>query len=60
MAGRRGLDGVGWVPYDKAKPSRVRQVITFLDKDSFQWVVSIKDGEEWKQLINATWKRKGK
>ncbi|HEV3262632.1 MAG TPA: hypothetical protein VG013_37680 [Gemmataceae bacterium] len=51
---------IGWVPYDKGKPSRVRQVITFLDKDSFQWVVTIKDGEEWKQLIDATWKRKGK
>jgi hypothetical protein len=49
---------IGWVPFHKKKPSPVRQVVTFLDKDSFRWVVSLKDGKGWKQLIYATWKRK--
>jgi hypothetical protein len=49
---------LGWVPFHPDKPSRVRQVIKFLDHDSFRWVVELKDGEEWKQLIDATWKRK--
>jgi len=51
---------IGWVPYDKGKPSRLRQVIKFLDKDSFRWVVSFKQNDDWKQIIDATWKRKGK
>jgi hypothetical protein len=51
---------IGWVPFTPDKPSKVRQVIKFLDKDRFQWIVTLKDGEEWKQLIDATWKRKEK
>jgi len=42
------------------KPSKVRQVIKFVDKDHFRWTVTVKDGDEWKQLIEATWQRKGK
>ncbi len=49
---------IGWVPFTPEKLSSVRQVIRFLDNDSFQWIVSVKDGEAWKQLIDATWKRK--
>jgi hypothetical protein len=49
---------IGWVPFHKDKPARVRQVITFQGKDRFRWVVSLKSGTEWKQLIDATWKRK--
>jgi hypothetical protein len=49
---------IGWKPYTEGKESKVRQTIRFLDKDQFQWVVELKDGEEWKQLIDATWKRK--
>jgi hypothetical protein len=49
---------IGWLPYNEGKPSKVRQVIRFLDKDRFQWIVSIQDGENWQQLIDATWKRK--
>jgi hypothetical protein len=49
---------IGWTPFAAGKPSKVRQVIRFLDNDRFQWVVSIQEGDSWKQLIDATWKRK--
>ena len=51
---------VGWVPFHEGKPSPVRQVLRFLDNDRFQWTVSVRDGDGWKQLIDATWKRKAK
>jgi hypothetical protein len=51
---------IGWIPFAESKPANVRQTIRFLDNDRFQWVVSIRDGEGWKQLIDASWKRKGK
>jgi hypothetical protein len=51
---------VGWVPFTEGKPSKVRQVIRLLDNDRFQWTVSIHNGGEWQQLIDAVWKRKGK
>jgi hypothetical protein len=51
---------IGWVPYSPNKPAKVRQVIKFLDNDRFQWIVLIQDGKDWKQLIDATWKRKKK
>jgi hypothetical protein len=49
---------IGWTPFAEGKPSKVRQVIRFLDNDRFQWTVALQDGEQWKQLIDATWKRK--
>jgi hypothetical protein len=49
---------VGWTPIAEGKPSKVRQVLRSLDNDRFQWIVSIQDGEQWKQLIDATWRRK--
>jgi hypothetical protein len=51
---------VGWTPFAKDKPAPVRQTLRFLDDDRFQWVVELKQGEKWVQLIDATWKRKGK
>ena len=51
---------IGWTPFAEGKPSKVRQVLRFLDNDRFQWIVSVQDGKQWKQLIDATWKRKGK
>jgi hypothetical protein len=51
---------IGFKSFDPAKPSRVRQTIKFLGKDKFRWTVELKDGEGWKQLIDATWKRKAK
>jgi hypothetical protein len=49
---------VGWTPFAPGKPSKVRQVLRFLDNDRFQWVVSIQEGDNWKQIMDATWKRK--
>jgi hypothetical protein len=51
---------VGWTPYNPDKPSKVRQVIKFLDKDSYRWTITVKDGDDWKQIMDATWKRKAK
>ena len=45
-------------PFAEGKPSKIRQMIRFLDNDRFQWVVSMQEGDGWKQLIDATWKRK--
>jgi hypothetical protein len=49
---------LGWVSANPDKPSPLRQVIQFTDKDHFRWTVTLKDGENWKQLIDATWRRK--
>ncbi len=56
---------IGWKPFHEKKatpeqvnPGTVRQVLKFLDNDHFQWTVTMKAGEEWKQLIDATWVRK--
>jgi len=51
---------IGYTPIVADKPSPVRQVIQFVDKDHYRWTVSLKDGAEWKQIIEATWKRKEK
>ena len=50
---------VGFTPFQEGKPSLVRQTLRFTDKDHFVWNVQMKQGEEWKQLIEATWVRKG-
>jgi hypothetical protein len=51
---------LGWTPFVKDRPQAVRQTIRFLDDDRFGWVVELKKGDKWVQLIDATWKRKGK
>src|SRR5262249_40106720 len=51
---------IGWSPLPGGKSPKVRQVIRFLDDDRFQWVVLVQDGGDWKQIIDATWKRKRK
>jgi hypothetical protein len=51
---------IGYTPFQEGKPSQVRQVIRFLDNDHFQWTVSLNNGKEWQQLIDATWVRKSK
>jgi hypothetical protein len=48
---------IGWAPFRADKPQTVRQVIKFLDNDHFRWVAEIKQGTEWQQIIDATWKR---
>jgi hypothetical protein len=49
---------IGYTPFDRAEPANLRQIIKFTDKDHFIWTVSMKQGKEWKQLIEATWVRK--
>jgi hypothetical protein len=50
----------GFVPFTEGKPQNLRQTIRFLDDDRFQWIVLLKQGEEWKEIMDATWKRKAK
>ena len=47
-------------PLPGGKDSKVRQTIRFLDDHRFQWTVALQKGDEWTQIIDATWKRKGK
>jgi hypothetical protein len=49
---------IGFTPFTPNRESKVRQVIRFLDNDRFQWTVSLKAGDNWQQIIDATWKRK--
>jgi hypothetical protein len=51
---------LGWTPFAPGKPAPVRQTIVFLDNDHFRWTVELKQGEEFKQIIAATWKRTAK
>jgi hypothetical protein len=48
---------VGWVPYDPSAPSKVRQVLKFVDNDHFNWKVEVNANGAWQQIIDATWKR---
>lgn len=49
---------VGFSPVPGGKDSNVRQIITFLDNDSYRWVILIKQGDKWEQIMDAVWKRK--
>lgn len=49
---------IGYTPFHEGKPQLVRQTLRFTDKDHFVWTVQLKKGEEWTQLIEATWERK--
>jgi len=51
---------IGWAPVAGSEMPRVRQTIHFTDDDHFQWLVQLRDGEGWKQLIDATSRRQGK
>lgn len=35
----------------------VRQTITFTSADEYRWVVEIKNGETWSQIMDGVWKR---
>ncbi len=50
---------IGFAPFDAANPSRVRQTLRLQDKDAFVWTAWLKEGDQWKPLIEATWRRKG-
>src|SRR5262249_10182940 len=49
---------IGFTPFHADQPQNVRQVLKFTDKDHFVWTVTMKQGDESKQLIEATWQRK--
>ena len=49
---------LGWKPFTEGQPSPVRQIIQFTGKDSYLWTVLLKDGDNWKKLIEGTWTRK--
>ncbi len=49
---------IGWTPFHKDQPAKVRQTIKFKDQDSFLWTVELKSDDGWKQLIESTWHRK--
>jgi hypothetical protein len=47
----------GYTPFQEGQTPKVRQVITFLDNDSFTWKVDLQVKDGWQPLIEATWKR---
>jgi hypothetical protein len=49
---------LGFTPFALGQEPKVRQTLHFLDKDRFQWTVQLKMGDNWQQIIDATWKRK--
>jgi len=51
---------IGFVPFQEAEPSKVRQTIQFKDNDHFTWRVEMQGDGGWQELINATWVRKSK
>jgi hypothetical protein len=48
---------IGFTPFHSDQPANLRQVLKFKDNDHFVWTVTLKQGEEWKRLIEATWER---
>jgi hypothetical protein len=50
---------VGWKPFESGRDTPIRQVLKFEGKDQFVWTVLMKDKDNWKKLIEATWERKG-
>jgi hypothetical protein len=51
---------IGYQPFHEGEPQNVRQILHFAGDDAFVWTVSLKMGNDWTRLIEATWKRKGK
>jgi hypothetical protein len=49
---------IGYTPFHADQPQNVRQILKFKDNDHFVWTVNIKQGDEWKQIMEATWVRK--
>jgi hypothetical protein len=49
---------IGYTPFHEGKPQNLRQTIRFTDKDHFVWTVQMRLGDDWMQLIEATWVRK--
>ncbi|MFL5242568.1 MAG: hypothetical protein ACJ8FY_10710 [Gemmataceae bacterium] len=51
---------IGYTPFDKDQPATIRQSLHFKDNDTFTWIVLLKDGETWKKIMEADWKRQAK
>lgn len=49
---------LGFAPFSSDEPSEVRQVLKFLDQDSFSWTVELKSDKGWTKIMDGTWKRK--
>ena len=49
---------IGYTPFYADRPEKVRQILRFTDKDHFVWTVQLKQGDDWTQIIEATWVRK--
>jgi hypothetical protein len=50
----------GYRPFHEGEPSVVRQIIHFTGNDAYEWTVSLKQGNDWANIIQATWRRKAK
>lgn len=52
---------VGFTPYDPGAPNPVRQTLTLVSPDAFDWTVEMRvgDSDQWQRLIKAQWKRTG-
>jgi hypothetical protein len=51
---------LGYRPYTEGETQNVRQILHFTGDDAFVWTVSLKSGDNWTKIIEATWKRTGK
>jgi hypothetical protein len=51
---------LGYRPFNEGDPARVRQILHLINDDAFVWTVSLKTGDDWSKIIEATWHRKGK
>jgi hypothetical protein len=51
---------VGYRPFHEGEPANLRQILHFNGDDAFVWTVSLKMGDDWTKIIEATWHRKAK
>lgn len=59
MARADGLETV-FVANGAEKVTNYRETFTYPDEDSYHWTLYRKDGDAWKQVIDATFRRVGK
>jgi hypothetical protein len=48
----------GVTAWDESDPANLRQKIEFTSRDTFVWTVELRNGTEWKRLIEGAWRRK--
>jgi len=51
---------IGFTPFQEGEPGKVRQIIHFKDNDHYSWQVLLQNGQDWQEIMNATWERKAK